>query len=101
MSSPLNGRRAQAAHNDARILVAAREVFVADPAAPGAVGAERAGVGIGALYRRHGSKEDLIRRLCADGLAAYVDAARTALDEDDPWSAFAGFVQQAEAALKA
>jgi AcrR family transcriptional regulator len=95
MTSSLSGRRAQAARNDEQILVAAREVFVADPGAPIATVAERAGVGISALYRRHGSKEDLLHRLCADGLAVYVDAARTALDEDtDPWAAFAGFLRR-------
>lgn len=95
MTSSLSGRRAQAALNDERILAAAREVFVADPTAPIAAVAERAGVGISALYRRHGSKEDLLHRLCADGLAVYVDAARTALDDDaDPWEAFAGFLRR-------
>ena len=54
--TPLSGRRAEAARNDRRILEAAREVFVADPSAPIAAVAARAGVGIGALYRRYGSK---------------------------------------------
>ena len=58
-SAPLSGRRAQAARNDERILEAAREVFVADPEAPISAVAERAGVGISALYRRYASKEDL------------------------------------------
>jgi AcrR family transcriptional regulator len=70
VSTPLSGRRKQAARNDGIILDAARAVFVADPTAPIAAVAERAGVGISALYRRHGSKEDLLRRLCGDGLDA-------------------------------
>jgi AcrR family transcriptional regulator len=57
---PLRGRRAEAARNDQRILDAAREVFVADPGAPIAAVAKRAGVGIGALYRRYASKEELL-----------------------------------------
>jgi AcrR family transcriptional regulator len=94
MGSPLSGRRVQAARNDERILDAAREVFVADPKAPIAAVAERAGVGISALYRRYGSKEDLLHRLCSDGLDLYIDAARAALSEDgDPWAAFAGFLR--------
>src|SRR5947209_20521537 len=95
-SGPLNGRRAQAARNDERILEAAREVFVANPEAPIAAVAERAGVGISALYRRYASKEDLLRRLCADGLRRYIAAVEEALaDHGDPWEAFAGFMRRA------
>src|SRR5919107_3972371 len=71
----LSGRRAQAARNDELIMDAAREVFVADPTAPIAAVAERAGVGISALYRRFGSKEDLLRRLCAEGQRQYIAEA--------------------------
>jgi AcrR family transcriptional regulator len=89
----LSGRRAQAARNDERILAAARDVFIANPEAPIAAVAERAGVGISALYRRYESKEDLLRTLCAEGLSRYIEAAETALARDgDPWEAFAGFM---------
>jgi AcrR family transcriptional regulator len=55
--------------------------------------AERAGVGIGALYRRYGSKEELLRHLCGAGLRRYIAEAEAALaDEGDPWQAFAGFM---------
>jgi AcrR family transcriptional regulator len=92
---PLSGRRAQAARNDARILEAAREVFVADPGAPIAAVADRAGVGIGALYRRFASKEALLRQLCADGLRLYIAEAEAALaDEGDPWSSFVDFMRR-------
>jgi AcrR family transcriptional regulator len=92
-SAPVSGRRAQAARNDQRILEAAREVFVADPGAPIAAVAERAGVGIGALYRRYASKEDLLRKLAADGLERYIAAAEAALaDPGDPWAVFAEFM---------
>ena len=92
---PLSGRRAEAARNDRLILEAAREVFVADPKAPISAVAERAGVGIGALYRRYGSKEDLLRKLCGDGLRTYIAAAETALaNEGDPWEAFGDFMRR-------
>lgn len=92
-SAPLSGRRAQAARNDALILDAARAVFVADPGAPISAVAERAGVGISALYRRYASKEELLRQLSADGLRRYIAAAEAALaDEGDPWDAFARFM---------
>jgi len=91
----LSGRKAQAARNDRRILEAAREVFVADPGAPIAAVAERAGVGISALYRRYASKEDLLRRLSADGLRIYIAAVEDALaDEGDPWRAFTDFMRR-------
>jgi AcrR family transcriptional regulator len=95
-AAPLSGRRAQAARNDERILEAARAVFVANPEAPIADVAKRAGVGISALYRRYPSKEDLLRKLCADGLQRYTDAVQAAVDDDgDPWEAFAGFMRRA------
>ncbi|MFC3495362.1 TetR/AcrR family transcriptional regulator [Glycomyces rhizosphaerae] len=91
---PLSGRKAQAARNDKLILEAAREVFVADPGAPIAEVAKRAEVGISALYRRYPSKEDLLRKLCFDGLNRYLDLAREALDADgDLWEAFCAFMK--------
>ncbi len=94
-SAPLSGRRAQAARNNRRILDAAREVFTADPGAPISAVAERAGVGISALYRRYASKEDLLRRLSADGLRIYIAAVEEALaDEGDPWRAFTDFMRR-------
>jgi AcrR family transcriptional regulator len=92
---PMSGRRAEAARNDQRILDAAREVFVADPGAPIAAVAEHAGVGISALYRRYASKEQLLRRLCGDGLRTYIAAAEEALaGGGDPWEAFARFMRR-------
>jgi AcrR family transcriptional regulator len=89
------GRRAEAARNDERILESARAVFVADPGAPISAVAEHAGVGVGALYRRYPSKEELLRKLCADGLQRFIAAAEAALaDHGDPWKAFAGFMRR-------
>ncbi len=95
----LSGRRAQAARNDGAILEAARAVFVADPDAPISAVAERAGVGISALYRRYPSKEALLRTLCAEGLRRLVAEAEAALaDGRDPWTAFSDFMRRAVAA---
>ena len=95
MPSALSGRRAEAARNDERILESARAVFIADPGAPISAVAEHAGVGVGALYRRYESKEDLLRTICADGLQRFISAAETALaDRGDPWEAFAGFMRR-------
>jgi AcrR family transcriptional regulator len=98
-ATPVSGRRAQAARNDQRILEAARDVFLANPAAPISDVAKRAGVGISALYRRYPGKQDLLRALCADGLRRYIGAAEAAAaDEGDPGQAFAAFMERVVAA---
>ena len=93
-SASLAGRRGQARRNDALILEAAREVFLRDPKAPVAAVAEQAGVGISALYRRYPSKEDLLRRLCHDGLRRFIAEAEAAAAEPDAWRALTGFLER-------
>jgi AcrR family transcriptional regulator len=96
MPRRLPGRRTEAARNDERILEAARAVFTADPQAPISAVAERAGVGISALYRRYQSKEELLQRLSLDGLRRYLAEVEAALaDDGDPWDAFAAFMRRA------
>jgi AcrR family transcriptional regulator len=94
-SPPLSGRRAQAARNDERILDAARAVFIADPDAPIAAVAKQAGVGISALYNRYAGKDELLRRLCGDGLRRFIAETEVALaDERDPWTVFAALMRR-------
>ncbi len=91
----LSGRQAEAARNDDLILEAARAVFLADAGAPIAAVAERAGVGIGALYRRYRSKEDLLTTLYLDNLHRYLAETETALaDNGDPWDAFCRYMHR-------
>ncbi|MDL4772779.1 MULTISPECIES: TetR/AcrR family transcriptional regulator [Thermomonosporaceae] len=91
--APMSGRKAQAARNDDLIRDAARAVFTADPGAPISAVAERAGVGISALYRRYKSKEDLLQRLADEGMDRYLAVVQEALDaEGDPWDSFSGFM---------
>src|SRR5437763_3418650 len=93
--SPLSGRRVEAARNDEKILDSARQVFLADPTAPITAVAKHAGVGISALYTRYGSKEELLRKLCLDGLTVFVQETEAALaDERDEWTAFADYMQR-------
>lgn len=91
-SGRLSGRRAEAARNDELIMRAAREVCIENPAAPVSEVAQRAGVGISALYKRFGSKEGMIATLCVNGLRTYVEIARAASRVDDPGEAFETFV---------
>ncbi|GAA2609502.1 TetR/AcrR family transcriptional regulator [Dactylosporangium fulvum] len=89
----LPGRKGQAARNDGLILAAARDVFLEDPKAPVAAVAERAGVGISALYRRYAGKEDLLRKLCHDGLRTFIQEAEDAGGVNDGWEAFTTFLR--------
>jgi AcrR family transcriptional regulator len=89
------GRQAQAAANDETILRAAREVFLADPSAPIAAVAQRAGVGISALYRRYPSKQELVATLCAIGQQTYLDEVERAMVQDsDPWDAWVDWLRR-------
>ena len=87
------GRQAEAARNDQRLLDAARDVFSTLGAdAPVAAVAERAGVGIGSLYRRYGTKDELLQRLCVVAMEQAAEVARTALAEPDPWAGLVRYV---------
>jgi AcrR family transcriptional regulator len=94
---PLSGRQAEAARNDQRILESARAVFVKDPGAPITAVAKHAGVGISALYTRYGSKEELLRQLCTDGLALVVAETQAAIEQArggrDHWPVLADFMR--------
>ncbi|GAA4599006.1 AcrR family transcriptional regulator [Actinoplanes octamycinicus] len=86
------GRGEQAVRNNEAILAAAREIFLSDPRAPISAVAERAGVGISALYRRYASKEELLRTLCHEGLRTFIAEAERAAQEPDGWTALATFL---------
>jgi len=89
------GRQAEAARNDQLLLTAAREVFGAQGFdAPVAAVAERAGLGIGSLYRRYGTKEELLQRLCVLAMEQVCEAAATALRHDDPWAGLVCYVAE-------
>jgi AcrR family transcriptional regulator len=86
-------RRSDASRNDQRILAAARAVFVEmGPEAPVSVIAERAGVGMGTLYRRYPSKEDLMRALSLAHMEQTWEEAERGLAAEDAWEGFEGFV---------
>jgi AcrR family transcriptional regulator len=93
----MSGRQAEAVRNDQRILDSARAVFVADPGAPITAVAKHAGVGISALYTRYGSKEELLRKLCTDGLTIFVLQTQAAIERvqqgEDHWQVFADFMR--------
>jgi AcrR family transcriptional regulator len=103
MSASTAGQRAQerplrrdAERNRQRILRAAAEMFserglevTLDDVA------ERAGVGVGTVYRRFPNKEALAEALFVDKLHAVAALAEQALANPDSWDALAGFLDQA------
>ncbi len=88
------GRQAEARRNDKAVLDAARLVFaVHGPEAAVSAVASEAGIGMGSLYRRYASKEELLRALCQQSLAEQLAAAEAALGNGgEPWDALAGFI---------
>lgn len=92
-SSRSGSRRAEAERNDRALLDAAREVVAEDGAhASVAAIATRAGVGIGSLYRRYRTKDELFQHLSVLSLEHWNAAAEQALADDDPGRGFATFV---------
>lgn len=77
--------RADAQRNRERILEAAAATFAAEGiAVPVDVVAERAGVGVGTLYRHFPTKEALFEAIVADRIDALVAMARAPDEEEDP-----------------
>jgi AcrR family transcriptional regulator len=86
--------RADALRNRARILEAAEVVFAAEGIeAPVDTIAEKAGVGVGTLYRHFPTKEKLCEAILLDRLAALTADARALADAEDPAAAFFAFLQ--------
>jgi AcrR family transcriptional regulator len=89
-----HGRQAEARRNDRAVLDAARDVFSAQGAdAPISAVAERAGVGMGTLYRRYGSKTELLQRMCVLAMEQGIEAAGEALEAGDPWTGLCGYIR--------
>ncbi|QTA30615.1 TetR family transcriptional regulator [Streptomyces sp. CA-256286] len=86
-------RQAEAERNDRALLTAAREVFTLDGThASVAAIAARAGVGIGSLYRRYRTKEELFRHLLSLSLDQWIEAAERGLAHEDPWEGLVHYI---------
>jgi AcrR family transcriptional regulator len=87
-------QRADAQRNRARILEAAENVFAVEGIeVPVDVIAEKAGVGVGTLYRHFTTKEKLCEAVLLDRLSALTLDARALADAGDPKKAFFGFLE--------
>ncbi len=86
--------RADARRNRERILAAAQAEFaVSGGEAQMDAIAARAHVGVGTVYRHFPTKEALVTQLVRQRFELFVVAARVALEVEDPWEAFASFMQ--------
>lgn len=75
------------------MLQAAREVFgTSGSSAPIAAVADRPGVGVGTLYRRYGSKEELLQHLCVLSMRQNLDAVRDGLQATHAWAGLCGYI---------
>jgi AcrR family transcriptional regulator len=95
--------RADALRNRARVLEAAESVFAAEGiSVPVDLIAEKAGVGVGTLYRHFPTKEKLFEAILVGRIDEIADDARSRMDSDDPGAAFFGFLRHLveESALK-
>jgi AcrR family transcriptional regulator len=87
--------RADAERNRQRIVDAARDLFAEKGLEPNLNEvAHHAGVGIGTVYRRFATKEQLLEAIFEDALNQLTTLAEAALRQDDPWEGFVWFVQQ-------
>ena len=88
--------RADAERNRRRILAAARQLFAARGLGVSLdeIAAE-AGVGVGTVYRRFPDRDLLIDALFEERIDEIAQAARDALEHDDPWEGFAWFLHEA------
>jgi AcrR family transcriptional regulator len=86
--------RKDAQLNRQRILDAARELFAARglEATLNDV-ARHANVGVGTVYRRFATKDELLEAIFEDGIDQVVEIAKTALQIEDSWDGFVWFVE--------
>ena len=86
--------RADALKNQGRILEAAEEVFALQGvSAPIDMVAERAGVGVGTVYRHFPTKEALFEAIVLSRLEELASAATVSTQADDPSEAFFSFLR--------
>jgi len=89
-------QRADARRNRERVIGAARRCMARQGLDAGMEEiARRAGVGVGTVYRHFTTKEALIEGLAQARFERLAELAREALEVEDPWDAFAGFMRAA------
>jgi AcrR family transcriptional regulator len=96
MATPATALRRDAARNRDEIVKAARALFAArglDVSVDEIT--QRAGVGMGTLYRHFATKDDLITTVLDDAFVRYVDLAEAARAADEAWTGIVGVLEAA------
>jgi AcrR family transcriptional regulator len=102
MTAPERSLRADARRNREAVLDAAGELFAqrGDAVQMDEI-AERAGLGVGTLYRHFADKQALLAAIIGRRFEAMTALARTADEAEDPWAAFEtllyGYLESAQA----
>ncbi|WP_027332005.1 TetR/AcrR family transcriptional regulator [Mycolicibacterium tusciae] len=92
--TPRRGLRKDAELNRQRILTAARELFaVRGLEATLNDVAHHANVGVGTVYRRFATKEELLEAIFEESIDQVVELAKTALHVENSWEGFVWFVE--------
>jgi AcrR family transcriptional regulator len=87
--------RKDAERNRKRILEAARDLFASKGLEPNLNDvAHHAGVGVGTVYRRFATKEELLEAIFEDGVNQLADLAESALRQPDSWQGLVWYVEQ-------
>jgi len=95
-TTPERPLRRDAERNRQLILAAAREAFAEEGLAVTLDEiAQRAGVGVGTVYRRFSDKEQLIEALFEDRMREFAELAEECLQADDPWDGLVRFLESA------
>jgi AcrR family transcriptional regulator len=93
--TPTRPLRRDAERNRARIVETARVAFAADGIDVSVEEiARRSGVGMGTLYRRFSTKDELIDAVLEASFAEICEAARSALEIGDAWVGFTTFLER-------
>ncbi|OBB57295.1 transcriptional regulator [Mycobacterium sp. 852013-51886_SCH5428379] len=94
IDKPCRGLRKDAQRNRQRVLTAARELFaVKGMEATLNDVAHHAGVGVGTVYRRFATKDELIEAIFEDGIDEVARLAETALQHENSWEGFVWFIE--------
>jgi AcrR family transcriptional regulator len=87
--------RKDAERNRQRILAAARDLFATRGLEPNLNDiAHHAGVGVGTIYRRFSTKEELLEALFEDAMHQLADLAEEALRQPDSWQGFSWYMER-------
>jgi AcrR family transcriptional regulator len=87
-------QRSDARRNREKVLAAARRCFAEQGYDTQMTDvAKEAGVGVGTVYRHFPDKSELVEALVAERFRQFTEAARKALEVEDAWAGFRGWLE--------